>query len=288
MNATCLVDAHNTLGEGCVWDPRDQCLYWTDIQESKIYRLDANQQVSIFPLPERAGFILPRRDDGFIVGLASRIVRTNGAFNDFETLVEIEPDLPQTRVNDAAVDPWGGIVFGTFDERDRKPVASLYRLSPSGELSQLIQGITISNGIAFSPDGHTMYVTDTPVGIVRRFHVGIAFSSFDEVEPLADANVAPGAPDGAIVDSEGGYWNARVWGGCAVRISPEGVVTDRIELPTKGPTCVALGGPRGNQLFITTLRVMHTEQELEASPTAGGLFVAQVAIPAQTARLAAL
>ena len=288
MNAICLVDAHNTLGEGCVWDPRDQCLYWTDIQESKIYRLDTNQQVSVFPLPERAGFILPRRDDGFIVGLASRIVRTDSAFNDFETLVEIEPDLPQTRVNDAAVDPWGGIVFGTFDERDRKPVASLYRLSPSGELSQLMQGITISNGIAFSPDGHTMYVTDTPVGVVRRFHVGAAFSSFNEVEPLANANVAPGAPDGAIVDSEGGYWNARVWGGCAVRISPEGVVTDRIELPTKGPTCVALGGSRGNQLFITTLRVMHTKQELEAAPMAGGLFVAEVAVPAQTARLAAL
>ncbi|MFH5070379.1 SMP-30/gluconolactonase/LRE family protein [Enterobacter cloacae complex sp. 2024EL-00215] len=288
MNATCLIDAQNTLGEGCVWDPRDGSLYWTDIEESRIYRLDSHQQLSTFSLPERAGFILPRKEDGFIVGLASRIVRTDGGFTHFETIVEIEPTLAQTRVNDAAADPFGGIVFGTFDERDRQPVASLYRLSPEGKLHRLLGDITISNGIAFSPDGETMYVTDTPVGTIRRFNIGADFSRFDELMPLAEASIAPGLPDGAIVDSEGGYWSARVWGGCVVRISPSGEVTDRITLPVKGPTCVALGGQQGKQLFITTLRVRHTAQELDEVPSAGGLFVSDVVVPAQAARLVTL
>ncbi|WP_168991572.1 SMP-30/gluconolactonase/LRE family protein [Paraburkholderia sp. UYCP14C] len=288
MKATCLVDARNTLGEGCVWDPRDDSLCWTDIEESRIYRLSSRQEVTSYALPERAGFILPRKEAGFIVGLASRIARVDAAFSRFETVTEVEPALAQTRVNDAAIDPFGGIVFGTFDERDRQPVASLYRLSPEGDLRQLLRDITISNGIAFSPDGEIMYFADTPVGVIRRFKVGAAFASLEELAPLADANVAPGSPDGAIVDCEGGYWSARVWGGCVVRISADGEVTDRVELPTKGPTCVALGGPDGKRLFITTLRVRHTQEELDLSPTAGGLFVADVAVPAQAPRLASV
>ncbi|RQR54608.1 SMP-30/gluconolactonase/LRE family protein [Burkholderia sp. Bp9140] len=288
MNATCLVDARNTLGEGCVWDPRDDSLYWTDIEESRIYRLSSAQEVTSYALPERAGFIVPRKDAGFIVGLASRIARVDAGFSRFDTVTEVEPALAQTRVNDAAVDPFGGIVFGTFDERDRQPVASLYRLSPEGELRQLLRDVTISNGIAFSPDGQIMYFADTPVGVIRRFKVGAAFASLDEIEPLAAAQVAPGSPDGAIVDRDGGYWSARVWGGCVVRLSADGAVTDRIDLPTKGPTCVALGGPAGNRLFITTLRVRHTQEELDSAPHAGGLFVADVAVPAQSPRLALL
>lgn len=288
MNAHCLVDAKNQLGEGCVWNPHDQCLYWTDIETSQVFRLSQQQELKAFPLPERAGFILPRSEPGFIVGLATRIVRADANFTQFETIVEIESELPQTRVNDAAVDPFGGIVFGTFDERDRKPVASLYRLSPKGELSTLLTDVTISNGIAFSPDGQTLYFADTPVGVIRRFHVGPNFDEFEELEPLAGADIAIGSPDGAIVDSEGGYWNARVWGGCVVRIDASGRVTDHIELPVRGPTCVALGGEDGKQLFITTLRTRHTPQELELHPTAGGLFTTRVSVAGQPSRLTTL
>ncbi|CAH2808175.1 MAG: Gluconolactonase (EC [uncultured Caballeronia sp.] len=195
MNATCVVDAR-TLGEGCVWDPRDESLYWTDIEESRIYRLSAEQSVTSFNLPERAGFILPRKDTGFIVGLATRIVRFDPEFSRFETIIEVESALPQTRVNDAAVDPFGGIVFGTFDERDRKPVASLYRLSPKGKLSLLFANVTISNGIAFSSDGAIMYFADTPIGVIRRFKVGPNFSSLAELALLAEADIGPDRPTG--------------------------------------------------------------------------------------------
>jgi len=143
-----LVDARNTLGEGCIWDPRDHCVYWTDIEEARILGLATDGQNTSFSLPERAGFILPRRESGFIVGLATRIARADAGFTHFETLAEIEAELPQTRVNDAAVDPFGGIVFGTFDERDRLPVASLYRLSPQGNPFEASFSVSRRTGVA--------------------------------------------------------------------------------------------------------------------------------------------
>jgi L-arabinonolactonase len=287
-SAICRVDCRNTLGEGCVWDPRDSSLYWTDIEEKKIFRLGPDSDVVVFALPERAGFVLPRREEGFVVGFASGIARADRLFSRFERIVEIEPELSQTRVNDAAADPYGGVVFGTFDERDRKPVAAVYRLAPNGSLRRLLTGVTVSNGLAFSPDGRTLYFADTPVGTIRRFAVGPDFESFDEIPPLAGPDIAPGKPDGAVVDAEGGYWNARVWGGCLVRIAPDGRLTDRIDLPAKGPTCVALGGPDLTQLFVTSLRLRHSDDELLQMPKAGGLFEATVAVAGAAQRLCLL
>jgi L-arabinonolactonase len=288
MIATCIAECRNVLGEGCVWDPRDERLYWTDIETSRIFRLGQDGSIDIFPLPERAGFLLPRRGAGFVVGFASRVALADADFKTFTSVAVIEPELPQTRVNDAAVDPFGGIVFGTFDERDRQPVASLYRLGPDASLRHLAGNITISNGIAFSPDGATMYFADTPVGTIRRFHIGKDFSSCEEIAPLAGADIAPGKPDGAVVDEEGYYWNARVWGGCLARIAPDGTLAERIELPTRGPTCVAFGGRDRKRLFATTLRVRHTEEELARTPCAGGLFAVDVEVPGVPQRLCLL
>ncbi len=286
--ARCVVECGNTLGEGCVWDPRDASLYWTDIEESRVYRLGSEGDTTVFEMPERVAFILPRREPGFVIGFASRIAIADANLHSFVTLTSIEAELPQTRVNDAAVDPAGGVVFGTFDERDRQPVASLYRLAPDGALTRLLDGITISNGIAFSPDRRTMYFADTPVGLIRRFQVEADCRAFQEVDPLAGGDIAPGAPDGAVVDAEGGYWSARVWGGCLVKIDGAGRLAERIDLPTKGPTCVALGGPNLAHLFATTLRVRQSDAELQAAPQAGGLFTTKVAVAGQVQRLALL
>ncbi len=288
MKANCILDCRNSLGESCFWDPRDSCLYWTDIEESRIFRLAPDDVVSEFPLPERAGFIKPRRGAGFVIGFASRIALSNASLTNFTTIATIEADLPQTRVNDAAVDPFGGIVFGTMDERDRQPVASLYRITLTGEVTRLLSGVTVSNGLALSPDGTVMYFADTPVGIIRRFAVGPDFANFEEIEPLAGVYIAPGKPDGAAVDKDGHYWSARVWGGCLARISPEGRLTDTIELEARAPTCVALGGKDGNRLFATTLRVRHSAEELQATPHAGSLFAIDVAVPGIPERLSLL
>lgn len=284
----CLVDCRNTLGEGCIWDPRDECVYWTDIEECRIFRWDGKTDPTVFSLPERAAFLLPRARDGFVVGFSDRIVVTSGDFSSFKTIATVEEDLPQTRVNDAVVDPEGGIVFGTFDERDRLPAASVYRLSPEGVLERLFGDVTISNGLAFSPDGAIMYFADTVIGTIHRFAVQPGKFSLSEIAPLASAAIAPGQPDGAVVDAEGNYWSARVWGSCVACISPDGELIEQITLPVKGPTCLVLGGTGLRGLFVTTLRTRHTPAEIAAAPQAGGLFAVEVSIVGCNPRLCAI
>jgi sugar lactone lactonase YvrE len=281
MSIVCVADTRDTLGEGCVADPRDGSVYWTDIEGKRIHRFARDGVTTTFPLPERAAFIVPRRQPGFVVGFAGHIALADASLTRFTTLHVIEPDLPQTRVNDAAVDPLGGIVFGTFDEVDRRPIASVYRLAPGGLLTRLFGEVTVSNGLAFSPDGTLMYFADTAVGTIRRFLVKKDFSALEEQALLARIDIAPGRPDGASVDSEGCYWNARVWGGCVVRISPAGELLQTIQVPAVGPTCVALGGPHLTRLFVTTLRIRQTTEDLEARPRSGSLFATDVLVPGQ-------
>ncbi|MEQ8966934.1 MAG: SMP-30/gluconolactonase/LRE family protein [Azospirillaceae bacterium] len=292
MTATCVLDIRNTLGESCFQDPRDGRLWWTDIEGACVYRLDADSEATRFALPGRAGFILPRREPGFVIGFKHQIAVTDAELRVFTRIVDVEVEPAATRVNDAAVDPFGGIVFGTFDETpdpaERRPIAAVYRLAPDGTLSRLFDGVTVSNGLAFSPEGDVMYFADTRDGTIRRFHVEQGFASWHEIEPLAGPDVAPGRPDGAEVDSAGNYWSARVHGGCAVRLSPDGRVTARVDLPVDRPTCVALGGPDLSTLFVTSLRGTRSAEDLARTPLAGGLFAAPVDVPGRPQRLASL
>ncbi len=187
MNTACIVDCRNTLGEGCVRDPRDGASGRTDIEESRIYRLAPG---SIRSPPSRF------RASCFYPAVRSR-ARVRGSALPCHLAVA-DPDLPSFRLarrrtwtgpktpwNDAAVDPFGGIVFGTFDERDRQPAASLYRLSPDGTLrSALGRHHRSATGMACSRWGIS-YFADTPAGVIRRFRIGLNFSSIDEIDALA-------------------------------------------------------------------------------------------------------
>ncbi len=283
MRAECVVDGKNVIGECCFQDPRDGCLCWTDIESRKIFRMAEDGGVTQFVLPGRAGFVLPLNGPGFIVGFSKQIAVADQKFQEFRRIADVEPELGSTRVNDAAVDPFGGVVFGTYDEAPesgRGAVCSVYRLSPDGRVRRLFADVSVSNGIEFSPDGSVMYFADTKDGAIRRFRVtDREFADFEELKPLASKDAAPGLPDGACVDAEGHYWSARVWGNSAVRFSPDGTVSGKVEVPAKGPTCVALGGPELTTLYITSLRTHHSDDELAAVPEAGGLFAAEVDVP---------
>lgn len=233
-SVACAVARRNTLGEGCFVDPRDGAVYWTDIEGRRAWRLGSDGASRSYELPDRAGFILPRRGPGFVVGFADRIALAAEDFSTFETVCGVEADRPQTRVNDATVGPDGGVVFGTFDERDRQPVAALYHLSPQGTLRRLLDHVTIANGLAISPDGQALYFADTAEGTVRRLAVNGAKSRFDELAPLCGPDIAPGKPDGATVDADGRYWNARFWGSAVACISADGRLEQVIELPPPG------------------------------------------------------
>ncbi len=287
MRVRCAADVRNTLGESCVWVERDQSFCWTDIDGRTVYRLDSRGKVAAFPLPGRCAFLFPRTRGGFLLGLERDIVLADDAFTVLETVAAIEADIPETRLNDAVIDPWGGVVCGTFNERGTKPLGGLYRLAPGGGVRRLLDKVAVANGLAFSPDGRVLYCADTAEGSIRRFRVR-EHVHLDETTPLAPPDVAPGRPDGAAVDSEGGYWNARVWGGCVVRLDPDGRVTHTVNLPVRAPTCVAFGGPDRRTLCITSLRKRHTEPELEKTPLAGSVFTVKTLFPGAPQPLCAL
>ena len=292
MKFECIVDCKNSLGECCFWDPRDKRLWWTDIEGRSIYRLNSDDTVVEFPLPDRAGFVLPRQNPGFVVGFPGWLALADQKLENFERLHDIETDLPETRINDATVDPFGGIVFGTFNENPdksaRRPNASVYRLAPDGSVEKLFGGITVTNGLEFSLDGRTMYFADTGDGVIRRYNVGDEFSTLNEIEPLASPDIAPGMPDGATIDSNGNYWNARVWGSRVISLDRHGNLVQNIELPVKGPTCVAFGGNDLKDVYVTSLRTRHSDADLVKFPLAGGLFKARAEIPGRVQPLCKL
>ena len=248
----------NILGESCFWDPRINSLIWTDIEGKKIWKLNEKNQSLDYNLPDRAGFILPRKKNGFIIGFPKHIAISNQDFSSFEKICDVEISVKQTRINDAKVDPYGGIVFGTYNEDpdkiNRKPIANLYRLAPDLSLTHLLSNITVSNGIAFSQNENIMYFADTPTGRIQKFKYSQDFNKFNEL----DSNIIfkdVGEPDGATVDINNNYWSARVRGKCIISIDTKSEkILEKINLPTNTPTCVTFGGNNLSSLYVTSLR----------------------------------
>ena len=207
------LDAGNTLGEGIVWCERAQALYWTDIQRATLYRLHIESgTLEHWPMPERlASFALCETDGWLLLALASRLAFFRLADGQLQTLHEVEPGLP-TRCNDGACDRQGRFVFGTMHEPaegSKQSLGSFWRLNADLSLEQLaLPKVAISNSIAFSPDGTTMYYCDSLSRSIQRCAYG---DTLGTPQLFADLGELAGEPDGSCVDAEGSLWNAQ-WG----------------------------------------------------------------------------
>ena len=248
----------NIIGESCFWDPKENCLTWTDIEGKTIWKLNQSNQSFKYNLPDRAGFILPRKKDGYIIGFPKFIAISNQKFSSFKKICDVETNIRETRINDAKVDPYGGIVFGTYnedpDKLNRKPIANLYRLAPDLSLTKLLSNITVSNGIEFSRKKNIMFFADTPTGLIQKFEYT---ENFKKLTKLKSNMIFKdlGEPDGAAMDINDNYWSARVRGKCLICIDTKSeTVIKKINLPTKTPTCLAFGGPGLETLYVTSLK----------------------------------
>jgi L-arabinonolactonase len=269
------VDARNWLGEGVLWCDRTQAVWWTDINGATLWRRAADGQVAQWPMPERLGCLALCDDDRLLLGLASGVALFDPATSAMSTIVPVDSGEPTARINDGRCDRQGRFVFGLFNPAER-PVCHFYRVGPGLQVERLpLPPAGVANSIAFSPDGATMYFTDSP----RRVIWSVAYGADGALgTPRTFVEVpGPGAPDGSCVDADGGLWNAQWDGGCVVRYDAQGRETARIAVPVSRPTCPALGGPALDQLYITSARVGLDAQRLAQEPQAGGLFVAQAA-----------
>lgn len=276
VRAAVAMQVHNTLGEGITWCDRTQVLYWTDIHAATLWRYRPRDgALHQWSMPERlASFALCEADGWLLLGLASRLAFFHPSTQAMVGIGDVEAGLP-TRVNDGACDRQGRFVFGTLHEPDHGPkqaVGSFWRLNHDLTLERLaLPRIAISNSIAFSPDGDTMYFCDSLTHAIQCCDYGDAVSNVRSFVALDDAR---GEPDGSAVDREGGLWNAQ-WGlGRVVRYTPQGLLDRIIEVPTSQPTKPAFGGTDFSTLYITSARDGLDEAALASQPYAGALFFA--------------
>ena len=282
------IDVHNTLGEGVVWDKRSQCVWWTDIQQSTLYRLrypcrEPSRDLQSFTTPERlCCFALTDNEETLLAGFASGLALFDVATGKCRWLArpdEVKPGSGR-RLNDGRMDRQGRFWVGAMVEDEAlagNNSASLYCLDNSGQLSVHKSGIQISNGICWSPDNQQFYFADSPRQRILSYNYDLATGAISSPEPFANTPQNQ-FPDGAVVDSQGYLWSAHWGGGCVVRYSPQGAVDQIIKTPASQPSCVGFGGPNMTTLFITSARQDLSPQQLQNDPEAGNLFVVETSV----------
>lgn len=260
------------LGEGPVWVERDSALWFVDIKGRRLHRWRPGSDASrAWAAPEQPGFLAPLRGGGFVVGLKTGIHRFDPQASEFVRVAHVEPHLPANRLNDGSVSPEGELWFGSMHDPETAASGALYRLAPDGQCVCLDSGYVITNGPAFSPDGHSFYHTDTSHRTVYVFdrpdpHTLTNKRVFVQLEESA------GWPDGTTVDQEGCVWIA-LWGGWGVRrYSPEGKLLATVRLPCAQVTKIAFGGPDFRTAYVTTAWKGMTPEQRAAQPMAGDLF----------------
>ena len=274
MPAELLYDAKAYLGEGPVWDSHSQTLYWLDILNKRIF---ANADL-LLQLDDVAGCFAQRKDGGFILALtADEGQRFSFAGLELDSdklalISALENELPGNRFNDGKCDPRGRFIAGTMDLAETDATGSLY-LFDGRSITKLLSGITVSNGLTWSPDHKTFYYIDTPTREVRAFDYDIESGAIANSRAAVYVHEALGWPDGMTSDTQGNLWIA-MWGGAKVtKWDPQtGKLLEQIPVPALNVSSCIFGGKDLNELYITSARKGLDEAELARYPLTGGVF----------------
>lgn len=287
----CLWDVQAELGEGALWlagaqgKDADGAVYFVDIKGHKLHRyVPATGARQSWPAPLQAGFMLPvqaedeaaPKDRHWVVGLSNGLSLFDEATGQFTPLCAVDAHQPHNRLNDGYVDAQGRLWFGSMDDHEADPTGTLYRWDARG-LAAMDADYVITNGPAMSPDGRTLYHTDTLKRVTYAFDVSPegALSGKRVFVHLQ----SPGYPDGMAVDAEGCVWVA-VFGGWRIdRFSPRGELLHSQAFPCANITKLAFGGADLRTVYATTAHKGLTAEQRAAQPLAGGLFSFESPVP---------
>ncbi|WP_248797310.1 SMP-30/gluconolactonase/LRE family protein [Pseudomonas sp. MWU13-2105] len=282
MDVELILDAANATGESPVWSCREQALYWVDIPAGRLFRWDPeNRSSQSWEAPEMLACIAACPDGSWIAGMESGLFRLTVSLDDdlqCNRLSSVSHALPGMRFNDGRCDRQGRFWAGTMQvELTAGAMAgALYRYD--GGQSSLsgprLDGFVVPNGLAFSPDGKVMYLSDShaSVQLIWAFDYDIDSGTPYNRRIFVDMNQYPGRPDGAAIDSDGCYWICANDAGMIHRFTPQGQLERSITLPVKKPTMCAFGGRNMETLFVTSIR---PAGDLSDQPLAGGVFAVQ-------------
>lgn len=274
LAAECIFKTDAVLGEGPVWDAGRAALWSVDIERKQVHRRSPATGDRLWQLDERVGFVIPAERGDAIVGTQRGLARFDAERGAITPVVDPESHLPENRFNDAKCDPAGRLWAGTMAVSEEPGLGSLYRVDASLAVTRMVEKVSISNGLAWSLDGGTMFYIDSPTRRVDAFDFDPANGALANRRTVIE--VAEGFPDGMCIDAAGNLWVA-LWGGWGVAcFDPRtGDPLAKIEVPVECVTSCCFGGDALDELFITT-----SSRDLDVAgrarqPLAGSIFVAK-------------
>ena len=276
MEFTRLGDVTCRLGESPVWDDRRELLFFVDIPAPAIYaiRLDGSD-LRCWQMPTVIGSIGLTESGRLIAALKHDLALfdpDSGGLQPFATLPADESG--ENRLNDGKVGPDGAFWVGTMhDVPVRQPIGALYRVGADASVTRHVEGLLVSNGLAFSPDGALMYHSDTRGHWLDHWDLSADGVPSNRTRIVTfDGSI--GLPDGAATDAEGNYWSAGIYGGRLNRFSPTGELLDSHAVPVPAPTMPCFCGADLRTIVVTSLRTGSIAAQVDQFPALGGLFIA--------------
>ncbi len=278
MTITVLWQGDNILGEGPLWDHKNQTLWWIDIEAQQLFALkDGEKQPKIWLLPSKPGSI-GLAENGLVIALRKGFVLFNPENEKITPLAQPIADRNNLKFNDGKCDRFGRFYAGTADVGESQAIGSFYRLNVDGSATVLDSGFIISNGLGWSPDNQLFYLSDSGAQKVYRYRFNAEAGTIDHKEVFLEFGAGDGYPDGLCVDSQGYLWIA-FWDGWRVaRYSPEGKIDQVIEMPVPRPTSCCLGGKELKTLYITSARRDLSKEILNEANLSGSVFQIQITI----------
>nr|WP_255496792.1 MULTISPECIES: SMP-30/gluconolactonase/LRE family protein [unclassified Mycolicibacterium] len=266
-----LADHRDALGEGPWWDAEDETFYWVDSLGCAVHsaRLGSGD-ISTLPTPGEVGFVVKTCSGGLLAGCRDGLYSHDG--EGWQVTWQGDWDTSELRTNDGKTDRQGRLWFGTMHEPETEPAAHLYRLHDGRPHAEL-DGVTVSNGLGWSPDSALMYYADSATGSIRVFDYDAATGEIRNGRIFA-TDTRPADPDGLTVDADGCVWSAKWEGRKVIRYTPDGRVDREIDVPVSRPTsCIFVGSD------LRTLAITSALPDIpDTEPLAGAVFLVDVGV----------
>lgn len=272
--ADLVIDARAIHGEGPAWDVASGSLLWVDMLGDRLHRTAPDGSDSVVSFDQPVCAVVPRVGGGLAMALGDGfwLRAADSSMRRVHAIEQPDPPLGAVRMNDGKCDPAGRFWAGSMAYDGRPGAGSLYRLDIDGRTSEILRDVTVSNGLAWTRDGTTMYYIDSALQRVDAFDADPATGAVGSRRVAFPVAAASGIPDGMTIDDDGALWVA-LWGGGAVhRYTADGRLDTVVELPCMNATSCAFGGADLGDLYITTSPLGLTEADRASQPLAGGLF----------------
>lgn len=273
-------DAKAGVGESALWQTEYNRLLWTDISNKKLFVYYPSEKNMVsYSLPKEIGTVVGINKSTVLLALADGLYEYTLESKALTQVLLPNIDTEHVRFNDGKCSPEGVLWVGTMDKGVTVPNSSLYKITGNYSLYEIEKGITVSNGLIWSPDGTKMYYIDSPTYTIAIYDYSIEKSEISNKRILCNTPKEWGTPDGCTIDCKGNLWVAH-WGGGIVSHwdTKTGKLIDTIKIPSPNVTSVAFGGENLDVLFITTAKNWMKPGDEEKFPYAGGLFCAKVGV----------